>query len=82
MPISHFGCTLHARVVISLLQNGVLINRLQPLAPVAKVLKKFDVLMEIAGVPVSEDGTIEFKGGVFKFYALTCPLAAIAAVFD
>ena len=43
--------------------NGVLLRRLSPLAPAAKVLKRGDVLMKFDGVDVASDGTVVFRTG-------------------
>jgi S1-C subfamily serine protease len=42
---------------------GVLLRRISPLAPAAKVLKRGDVLMKFDGVEVASDGTVAFRTG-------------------
>lgn len=41
--------------------SGSLVFKIDPLAPAAKVLKEHDVVMEIEGVPIADDGTVEFR---------------------
>lgn len=43
-------------------QSGVMVARVDPLSPAAGVLREKDILMEIDGVPIADDGTIEFRG--------------------
>lgn len=38
-----------------------MVFKIDPLAPAAKVLKEHDVVMEIEGVPIADDGTVEFR---------------------
>jgi S1-C subfamily serine protease len=47
-------------------ETGVLILSSAPLAPSAKVLQKGDVILEIDGVRVANDGTIPFRKGSLK----------------
>ena len=42
--------------------TGILIDRIEPLSLAAQVLRAGDVLTEIDGVPVADDGTISFLG--------------------
>ena len=42
---------------------GVLLRRISPLAPAAKVLKRGDVLMKFDGIEVASDGTVAFRTG-------------------
>lgn len=35
--------------------------KIDPLAPANNVLKENDVVMEIDGVPIADDGTVEFR---------------------
>ena len=42
-------------------QSGSLIYRIDPLAPAHEVLKENDVVMQIDGVPIADDGTVEFR---------------------
>jgi S1-C subfamily serine protease len=42
-------------------QTGVLVNKVCPLADAAKVLVKDDVILEIDGTPIGNDGTIPFR---------------------
>jgi len=44
-------------------QTGILINKMAPLAPTAQVVRIDDVLLEIDGIPVGNDGTIPFRDG-------------------
>ena len=44
-------------------QNGVLLRRISPLSPSAKVLKQGDVLMKFDGVEIASDGTVAFRTG-------------------
>ena len=44
-------------------QKGVLLRRISPLSPTAKVLKCGDVLMKFDGVDVASDGTVAFRTG-------------------
>ena len=41
--------------------SGSLVFRIDPLAPAAHTLKEHDVVMEIEGVPIADDGTVEFR---------------------
>ncbi len=41
--------------------SGSLVFKIDPLAPAAQVLKEHDVVMEIEGVPIADDGTVEFR---------------------
>ena len=41
--------------------SGSLLFKLEPLAPAARVLRLNDVVLAIEGVPVADDGTIEFR---------------------
>eukprot|EP00276_Gloeochaete_wittrockiana_P001837 CAMPEP_0184671688 /NCGR_PEP_ID=MMETSP0308-20130426/85649_1 /TAXON_ID=38269 /ORGANISM="Gloeochaete witrockiana, Strain SAG 46.84" /LENGTH=606 /DNA_ID=CAMNT_0027118861 /DNA_START=212 /DNA_END=2032 /DNA_ORIENTATION=- len=67
-------------------QTGVYINRVQPLAQAAQNLKKGDVLLNIDGVQVANDGTIPFRKGeriafryliTQKFYGETSSLTLL-----
>lgn len=42
-------------------QSGSLVYKIDPLAPAHDVLKENDVVMEIDGVPIADDGTVEFR---------------------
>lgn len=42
-------------------QSGVLVNKVFPMADAFNVLKKDDVIMEIDGTPIGNDGTIKFR---------------------
>eukprot|EP00854_Cymbomonas_tetramitiformis_P011739 gene11739-13863_t len=42
--------------------TGVLVTRVEPLAPLASVLQPDDVLMAINKVPIANDGTVVFRG--------------------
>jgi hypothetical protein len=42
-------------------QTGILVNKVAPLAQAAAVLKKDDVLLEMEGVAIGNDGTIPFR---------------------
>ena len=42
-------------------QSGSLVYKIDPLAPANSVLKENDVVMEIDGVPIADDGTVEFR---------------------
>lgn len=44
-------------------QTGLLINKVAPLVNTAKQVKRDDVLTEIDGIPVGNDGTIPFRDG-------------------
>jgi len=44
-------------------QTGLLVNKVAPLVNTAKVVKRDDVLIEIDGIPVGNDGTIPFRDG-------------------
>ena len=41
--------------------SGSLVFRIDPLAPAARTLREADVVMEIEGVPIADDGTVEFR---------------------
>ncbi|KAI8465037.1 MAG: trypsin-like cysteine/serine peptidase domain-containing protein [Monoraphidium minutum] len=43
--------------------KGVLIRRVDPTAPVSKVLKQFDILLAFDGVAIANDGTVPFRSG-------------------
>jgi len=45
-------------------QHGILISKVQPLFHAATVLKPFDVLTAISGVPIADDGTIQFRNSM------------------
>jgi len=42
-------------------QTGVLVNKVYPLTDASSVLKKDDVILEIGGTPIGNDGTIAFR---------------------
>ena len=42
-------------------QSGSLVYKIDPLAPAHGVLKENDVVMQIDGVPIADDGTVEFR---------------------
>ena len=42
-------------------QSGSLVYKIDPLAPAHEVLKENDVVMQIDGVPIADDGTVEFR---------------------
>jgi len=42
-------------------QTGVLVNKIYPLTDASLVLRKDDVILDIAGTPVGNDGTIPFR---------------------
>ena len=44
-------------------QKGVLIRRVEPTAPVSKVLAQYDILMAFDGVDIANDGTVPFRSG-------------------
>jgi len=44
-------------------QTGLLINKIAPLVSTAKVVQRDDVLIEVDGIPVGNDGTIPFRDG-------------------
>lgn len=47
-------------------QKGVLIRRIEPTAPVNKVLKKGDILLSFDGIDIANDGTdgtVPFRSG-------------------
>jgi len=44
-------------------QKGVLLRRISPLSPSAKILKQGDVLMKFDGVEIASDGTVAFRTG-------------------
>lgn len=44
-------------------QRGVMVRRIEPTAPVAKVLKENDVILKFDGVEVGADGTVPFRTG-------------------
>ena len=44
-------------------QKGVLIRRIEPTAPVHKVLKKGDILLSFDGIDIANDGTVPFRSG-------------------
>lgn len=52
---------LKARYGLDQEQTGVLIFRVLPGSPSAGILREGDVLLSIAGQPVADDGTIEFR---------------------
>jgi S1-C subfamily serine protease len=43
--------------------DGVLVRRVEPTAPAAKVLRRGDVLLAFDGTPVSSDGSVHFRQG-------------------
>jgi len=47
-------------------ETGVLVLSTAPLAPAAKVLRKGDVIVEVDGIRVANDGTIPFRKGTLK----------------
>ncbi|KAL6070702.1 Protease Do-like 10, mitochondrial [Balamuthia mandrillaris] len=42
---------------------GILINRVAPLAPIAKVAQKTDIILKVDDVEIADDGTIPFRDG-------------------
>lgn len=46
--------------------SGVMVLSTAPLSPAASVLKKFDVIMTVAGTRIANDGTISFREGSFN----------------
>jgi len=50
-------------------QHGILISKVQPLFHAATVLKPFDVLTAISGVPIADDGTIQFRNSMLSLGA-------------
>ena len=42
-------------------QSGSLVYKMDPLAPAHEVLKENDVVLKIDGVPIADDGTVEFR---------------------
>lgn len=41
--------------------SGSLVFKIDPLAPAADTLEINDVVLEIEGVPIADDGTVEFR---------------------
>jgi len=41
--------------------SGSLVYRIDPLAPAAEILKEGDIVLEVEGVPIADDGTVEFR---------------------
>lgn len=41
--------------------SGSLVFKIDPMAPAMSVLKEHDVVLEIEGVPIADDGTVEFR---------------------
>lgn len=41
--------------------SGSLVFKIDPLAPAAETLEVNDVVLEIEGVPIADDGTVEFR---------------------
>ena len=41
--------------------SGSLVFKIDPLAPAADTLEVNDVVLEIEGVPIADDGTVEFR---------------------
>lgn len=44
-------------------RSGILITKVDPLAPANEVLRRGDVLMAVDGVDLANDGTIPFRKG-------------------
>jgi hypothetical protein len=44
-------------------QKGVLIRRIEPTAPVSKVLSQYDILQAFDGMEIANDGTVPFRSG-------------------
>jgi hypothetical protein len=44
-------------------QKGVLIRRIEPTAPVSKVLSQYDILQAFDGTEIANDGTVPFRSG-------------------
>jgi len=44
-------------------QTGILVNKVYPLSDAMNVLQKDDVILQIAGSPIGNDGTIPFRDG-------------------
>jgi S1-C subfamily serine protease len=42
--------------------SGVLLARLDPLAPSSEALRARDILLNVEGVPIADDGTVAFRG--------------------
>ena len=43
--------------------KGVLIRRIEPTAPVNKILNKGDIVLSFDGVDIANDGTVPFRSG-------------------
>eukprot|EP00746_Dinoflagellata_sp_MGD_P031060 gnl/MRDRNA2_/MRDRNA2_17378_c0_seq2.p1 gnl/MRDRNA2_/MRDRNA2_17378_c0~~gnl/MRDRNA2_/MRDRNA2_17378_c0_seq2.p1 ORF type:complete len:302 (-),score=50.41 gnl/MRDRNA2_/MRDRNA2_17378_c0_seq2:44-949(-) len=50
------------RIALGAEQGGVLVKRLEPATPAAKVLKRHDVIMSIDGHAIGSGGTVVFRG--------------------
>ncbi|CAM4830086.1 unnamed protein product [Rotaria magnacalcarata] len=44
-------------------QHGILVTSVEPACVLSKVLQEDDVIMEIDGVPIADDGTVHFRRG-------------------
>lgn len=59
LPPTVNGTVVCVQVAAS--QSGSLVYKIDPLAPAHDVLKENDVVMQIDGVPIADDGTVEFR---------------------
>ena len=50
-----------ALMQVAPLQSGSLVYKIDPLAPAHEELKENDEVMQIDGVPIADDGTVEFR---------------------
>jgi hypothetical protein len=41
--------------------SGSLVYKIDPLAPAANILQEGDIVLEVDGTPIADDGTVEFR---------------------
>lgn len=65
--------SLRAHLGLAAGQSGVVVNSVLPMCAAAGVLEPRDVLLEVDGVPIANDGTVEWRRGerIFFDYVIT-----------
>ncbi|MCK5341447.1 MAG: trypsin-like peptidase domain-containing protein [Desulfobulbaceae bacterium] len=51
-------------------ESGALVNKIYPDSPAEGILQTGDIILEIDGIPIENDGTIEFREGERTYFGL------------